>query len=481
MSKKVLYIDDELELWEGKMRKQLSTFGFELKGELEPDNAIKCIRSYKPDVVLLDILFPGGNLGKAALGKIKEQYPSLPVVMITSTMDKDDFNAEEYAQADFRYSKMALTTGDYADLAQILNQAIEKCKNRTLQEGIEAQIALYGFVVGSSPEMASIVDTINIIATTDNALIVLITGESGTGKERVARAIHNLSKRKDKPFIPIVCAAMPGDLLESELFGHEKGAFTGAIAKNRGKFDIAEEGTIFLDEVAEISLKTQVKLLRFLQERTFESVGGQQTFTSKASILAATNRDLKKDIKQGTFREDLFFRLNVISIHLPPLRERKDDIPVLFEYFVKKANQQANKNKLTTLRPDVHLLFRNYSWPGNIREMENTIIRAVTLAQDTILQPTNFPELVSDNSNTTNEFLNIANIVDQIMEGNLKWDRLQSVKSTARRELLLALLISWEQKHHHRPTSKELAELLQTSYSNMRRLLSELNIKLSNI
>jgi len=483
MSKRILFIDDELQLWEDILREELSAFGFELKGESDPANALQVISKYKPDAVLLDILFPpSGNLGKPTLEKIKNRYPSLPVIMITSTMDKEDYNSEEYEQADFRYAKLALADGDYSDLAATLEKAIEKYQGSQSSQEKAAEpdsgLIRYGFMVGSSSAMKKIAETIDKVAAGD--LSILITGESGTGKELLAKAIHRLSTRKDKPFLPIVCAAMPNELLESELFGHEKGAFTGAVALKKGKFELAEEGTIFLDEIAEIPTETQVKLLRYLQEKTFERVGGQQAIISKARILAATNRNLEKEIAKGTFREDLFYRLNVISIHLPPLRERKEDIPIFFKYFADKASMISGKKVLPVLREDVKSIFFRYDWPGNIREMENSILRAVALAEENILQTKNFPEIIEKKEGNGQALSDVSAIADKIMNGKLTWDDLKvnfGSKSPIRREVLLALQIRWEQKHQQRPTAKELANLLHTSYGNMRRVLSEYDIK----
>lgn len=482
MSKRVLFIDDELQLWEELLREELSNFGFELKGVSDPANALQVISKYKPDVVLLDILFPSGNLGKPTLKKIKDKHPSLPVIMITGTMDKEDYNAEEYARADFRFAKLALAEGDYADLAATLEKAIEKYQGSPSFQGKTSEpdtgLLRYGFMVGSSSTMKKIADTIDKVATGD--LSILITGESGTGKELLAKAVHRLSTRNDKPFLHVVCAAMPKDLLESELFGHEKGSFTGAVAQKKGKFELVEEGTIFLDEVAEIPPETQVKLLRFLQEKTFERVGGQQALLSKARIIAATNKDLAKDIAKGTFREDLYYRLNVIAMHLPPLRERKEDIPIFFKYFIDKANTLSGKKMLNVLREDVKSIFLRYDWPGNIREMENVMLRAVALAEENILQTKNFPEIVEKKEGNGQVLSDVSAIVDQIMDGKLTWNDMKvnfGAQSPVRREVLLALQIRWEQKHQHRPTAKELATLLKTSYNNMRRILSEYNIK----
>ncbi|MBW1801811.1 MAG: sigma-54-dependent Fis family transcriptional regulator, partial [Deltaproteobacteria bacterium] len=325
MTKRVLFIDDELDLWEDQIREELKQFDFEVRGEENPSNALNAIGSYRPDLVLLDILFPGGYLGKPTLVKIKEKHPDLPVIMITSTMDKNEYKPEDYALSDYRYSKAALADGDYSDLAQQIDRLIEKSRSNRSKDLNDSGLARYGFIVGNTHGMKEVTEIIEKVADQDQT--VLITGESGTGKELAARAIHRLGKRKNEPFVTVVCAALPKDLLESELFGHEKGAFTGAVSQKQGRFELAGGGTIFLDEIAEIPPETQVKLLRFLQERTFERVGGTVMITSNTRIIAATNRDLKERVRQETFREDLYFRLNVVSIHVPPLRNRMKDLP----------------------------------------------------------------------------------------------------------------------------------------------------------
>ena len=474
MIKHILFIDDQLDLWEQILRDELRRYNFEVEGEENPSKALELIESYKPDVVLLDIQFPGGNLGKPILEKIKSKYPRLPVMMLTSTMDKSEYRPEDYALADYRFAKIALTGGDFSDLAYQLSQIIEKHKSNS------DFFARYDFIVGKTAAMQTVTETIEKIA--DQDITVLITGESGTGKELVAQAIHKLSKRKEQPFLVVVCAAIPKELLEGELFGYEKGAFTGATSTKKGKFEIAESGTIFLDEIGELSPDTQVKLLRFLQEKTFERVGGNQVITSKAHIIAATNKDLTKLIQEERFREDLFFRLNVVSVHLPPLRERKEDIFLFFKYFIEKANQASGKKILPIMRDDIKEIMNAHVWPGNIREMENMIFSAVALAEENILQISNFPNLTGTKDNGILFDYNIAALVDQIFYGQLTWLDLRGkfgTRGNIRREILLKIKERWEKEHKRYPTQKEMAALLKTTYGNMRRILSDNKINLS--
>ena len=478
MSKRVLFIDDQLEDWEGLLRRGLESFGFDLKGEEDPSKALRIIGSYKPDVVLLDILFPDGYLGKPTLEKIKKKYPNLPVMMITSTMAEDEYRSEDYALADYRYAKAALTGKDCSDLASQLEKIIEKAGAKDEGKKDETGMSRLGFIVGKTKVMQQVAEMVEKVA--DQEITVLITGESGTGKELVARAIHNLSKRKSQNFLTIVCAAMPKELLESELFGHEKGAFTGAHSQKIGKFEAAGDGTIFLDEIGEMPLETQVKLLRFLQEKQFERVGGNQVISSKARIIAATNQDLQELIKQGKFREDLFFRLNVVSIHIPPLRERKEDIPLFFEHFINKANESSQKKILSLLRDDVKDQLVSYHWPGNIREFQNMVERTVALADENILQTTNFAGLNKANSFGTS---NVSDIVDRIYKGELNWEYLKKefgARSAMRKEVLVQVMDRWRLEHQDGPSSKDLAMLLSVAPGNLRRILSECGISLHN-
>jgi transcriptional regulator with GAF, ATPase, and Fis domain len=243
-------------------------------------------------------------------------------------------------------------------------------------------------VIGQSKAMQTVFHLLQRVAPTDST--VLILGESGTGKEVIATAIHRLSQRKDKPLVKLNCVAIPEGLLESELFGHEKGAFTGALVAKLGKFELAHSGTLFLDEIGDMSAQTQAKVLRALQEREFERVGGTRTIKVDVRLIAATNKDLSKEVKEGRFREDLYYRLNVISISLPPLRERREDIPFLVDFFVEEANRKL-KSPIYEVSKDVLKVLMDYSWPGNVRELKNAIERAAVLSDNGILRVEHLP------------------------------------------------------------------------------------------
>ena len=479
-SKKILFIDDQLEDWQSFLRGGLQEFGFELIGLEDPGKTLSMIDTYQPDVVLLDILFPQGNLGKPTLEKIKKKHPNLPVMMITSTMDKTEYRPEDYELADYRYAKVALSDGDCSDLAEQLDRVIAAAARKQSQDDNTGDLEKYGFIVGETLAMKNVLRTIKMVADQDHT--VLITGESGTGKGIAAASLHKLSNRREGPFITIVCASLPGDLLESELFGHEEGAFTGAISRKLGKFETAGDGTIFLDEIGEIALDTQVKLLRFLQDRQFERLGGNKVITSKARIIAATNRDLEAMVREGKFREDLYYRLSVVLVHLPPLRERKKDMQQFFELFISKANKLSDKKILPILREDVKDLLSKYPWPGNIRELEHMIYQAVALADGNILQVNNFSRLLDGNRNQSGLPTDIDAIVNNIFLGKTNWEDLKTefgAQGEMRKAILLQTVHCWLEKHRKRPNYKDLAGLLNVSDGNMRRILSEYKIKLT--
>ena len=279
-----------------------------------------------------------------------------------------------------------------------MNQAAGVIKRAILQEEeiLDLQNRLesnaeFGGIVGKDPKMQVIYRLIEDIAPTDAT--VLIEGESGTGKELVARAIHELSPRKDGPFVVINCSAYPATLLESELFGHEKGAFTGAIRQKLGRFEQADGGTVFLDEIGEVPLSAQIKLLRVLQSWKFERLGGEQTLAVNVRILAATNRNLLQEVKRGQFREDLYYRLNVIPMHLPPLRERSNDIPLLARHFLRRFAKEQGK-EVRSISPEVMRMLLDYFWPGNVRELENSIEHATVLAKGSRIQASDLPIVI---------------------------------------------------------------------------------------
>ncbi len=341
----------------------------------------------EPDLILLDIMLPGEFNGVELLKKIKFQNPDLPVIML-SAQGNVDVAVETIKLGAFDYFSKPV---DLPKLEIAIRNAI---KNYDLQKKVksllEEQQKIYQFdnIIAIDDRMQEVFKLMKKVLNTN--VNVLIYGESGTGKELIARAIHSNSDRKDKPFVVVNCASIPKDLLESELFGHEKGSFTGAFQRKIGKFELADGGTIFLDEIGELELSLQAKLLRVIQDKTFERVGGNEPITTTARIISATNKDLKKAVQEKLFREDLYYRLSTFPILVPPLRERKGDIVILAEHFVKKFSQEA-KVPTPSITKEVIEIFIRYPWPGNVRELENVLQRAVLICDDNKIRVKDLP------------------------------------------------------------------------------------------
>ena len=338
------------------------------------------------DLVLLDINLPDRN-GLDLLQQIKRESPEVGVIMITAyASTADGFSGIKARRRKLRHQ----TLGQYKLLLEIRNILD---KSRLQLENIQLRRALKRYdlpnVAGKSEKMHKVMDLITQVAA--SRATVLITGESGTGKELVAKTIHATSPRADRPFVPVNTGSMPVDLLESTLFGHVKGAFTSAIATKRGLFEVADQGTIFFDEIGTVGVETQTKLLRVIQEREFMRLGGTENIKVDVRILAATNADLRKMVVEGKFREDLFYRLNVITLVLPPLRDRKEDIPQLADHFLKKFSA-GNRRTGTQFTPEALKVMMDYAWPGNVRELENAVERAVVLSSGNMLGPDLLPE-----------------------------------------------------------------------------------------
>ncbi|HMM11044.1 MAG TPA: sigma-54 dependent transcriptional regulator [Bacteroidales bacterium] len=379
--KQILIVDDE-EHVRYSLRKLLKKPGFEIT---EASNGIEALKKLEadgePHLMLMDIEMPGMN-GLEAIQKIKERFPSLPVIIITAYGTTERVIAAMKHGA-FEYLEKPF---DIARLQRIVGEALEI---RRLSDESRTAQPLPGFspadtIIGESPAMKEVFKMIGRVAVSD--VSVLVTGESGTGKELVAKAIHQFSDRSSKPFIAINCAAIPENLLESELFGHEKGAFTDAHQSKAGKFEQAEGGTLFLDEIGDMSLALQAKLLRVLQDNTFQRLGSNRTLHSTARIISATNKNLEHAITEGKFREDLYYRLKVIAINIPPLRVRREDIPVLAAYFLKRYSLEMKKS-LPALPPESMELLLGHSWPGNVRELENLIKRLILLSKANVITP----------------------------------------------------------------------------------------------
>jgi two-component system nitrogen regulation response regulator NtrX len=373
MARSVLIIDDELAIRQS-LAGALGDEGFDVHLAESGVAAIDKMRSRRPDVVLLDIWMPDLD-GIETLKKIRSEFPEIPVVMmsghgtIETAVKATKLGAYDFIEKPLSLDRLLVVLQN----AFVLNELSRE--NHALRRQVKQQRAL----VGNSSAVRNLQELIRKVAPTTGS--VLITGENGTGKELVAHALHQLSPRFSKPFVAVNCAAIPEELIESELFGHERGAFTGATALRRGKFDLANGGTLFLDEIGDMSIKTQAKVLRILQEHRFERVGGHQTIEVDVRVVAATNKDLKGEIQRGAFREDLFYRLNVIPFHLPPLRDRTEDIPQLAEYFIQEFCRVHSKPQ-RLLSPDAVRLLQGYPWPGNVRELRNLVERTVILTPD---------------------------------------------------------------------------------------------------
>lgn len=328
------------------------------------------------ELALVDLKMPEMD-GIELLEKLKEQNPDTQVIMMTAYKTVESA-VEAMQKGAYHYISKPINLDELKlDIKKALNNQRIIIENRYMKEELEQQYKDLK-IVGESKAITDVLSTVARVAPTDST--VLIRGESGTGKELVARAIHALSQRKDEKFIPVSCAALPETLLESELFGYEKGAFTGAVKKKEGRFELADGGTLFLDEIGDIPLETQVKLLRVIESQNFERLGGKDTIKVNVRIISATNQDLEKKIKEKTFREDLYYRLNVISILVPPLRERKEDTLPLVEYFIEKSNQKCGK-EIKGITQRVKEILLSYDWPGNVRELENIIERGVVLSR----------------------------------------------------------------------------------------------------
>ncbi len=395
MNQQILIVDDEERIRQS-LNGVLRDEGFDVREAKDGAQALKQLETDPPDLILLDIWMPGMD-GIETLGRIKEQSSQLPVIMISGHANIElavkaaKLGAYDFIEKPLSLEKVLLTVNNALTLSKLEQE------NRALRQEVERKYE----IVGGSAEIQQLKEQIKIVAPTNGW--VLITGENGTGKELVARGIHQLSLRSGKPFVEVNCAAIPEELIESELFGHEKGSFTGALTKRRGKFDLAHEGTIFLDEIADMSLKTQAKILRILQEQKFERVGGSGMIFIDVRVIAATNRDLQDEIQRGKFREDLYYRLNVIPLVVPPLRERKNDIPLLVEHFIFEFCAENHKEP-KKVSPDAIDLLVSYPWPGNVRELKNLVERMVIMTRGSFIEFKDVPEPIHTQPKAQPEF-----------------------------------------------------------------------------
>ena len=383
----ILIVDDEKN-YPPILSAILKEEGFETLTAFSGEEVLEILKDSDVDLVLTDMKMPFMD-GIELLERIKDKDPDLPVIMMTAhgtvekaveAMQKGAYN---YIMKPFDNERLII----YVNKATAMYRVIKE--NRQLRSVVESKYS-FGNIIGKSKNMRDIYELIQKVAPA--TATILIEGESGTGKELVAKSIHFNGPRRDKPFIAVSCSALAESLLESELFGHEKGAFTGAVSMKKGRFELADEGTLFLDEIGELSQDLQVKLLRVLQDKVFERVGGVRQISVDVRFITATNKKLKNEVAEGRFREDLYFRLNVVHIVLPLLRHRQEDIRLLVDHFIKKYISERLINiPITGLDPEVERLFYNYSWPGNIRELENVIERAMVLCPGEKIKVSDLP------------------------------------------------------------------------------------------
>ncbi len=386
---KILIVDDEKNTRDG-LRRALSR-EYEVFAAESAAAALRILEDNHIDLMLSDVRMPGED-GIELLKQVRSKYPSTACVLLTAYGSVETaVEAMKQGAHDFLTKPVNL---DHLDMliARTLQHASLLKENEELKRQLDSRYGLES-IIGSSPAMERLFDVIRQAA--PSQATVLIQGGSGTGKELVAQAMHRLSNCASGPFVAVHCAALSPTLLESELFGHEKGAFTGAVAQRRGRFEMANNGTLFLDEISEIDLATQVKLLRVLETRQFERVGGAETINVNIRVIAATNRDLRKYVDEGKFREDLYYRLNVIEINLPALKERTSDIPILCDHFIREFAER-NQRKVTGISQGAVAALQAYDWPGNVRELRNTIEKMVVLARGEILEPEDVPENIKN-------------------------------------------------------------------------------------
>ncbi len=447
MTFNILIVDDEKNIREG-LGKALEIEGYKVELANDGKEALSIMERTDIDLVVSDLKMPNLS-GEELLKEIVRSYPTVPVIILTGHGSIETaVNAMRDGAYDFLTKPLNLDR-----LFLLVKRALSNrelvLQHRALQEEV-AKRRHFKNIIGTSAPMKKIFEIVEQVAATK--ALVLITGESGVGKELVADAIQSLSNRKDKPFIKVHCAALSETLLESELFGHEKGAFTGAISRKRGRFELAHAGTIFLDEIGEINPTVQIKILRVLQEKRFERVGGEETIEVDVRIISATNKDLLEEIRKGSFREDLYYRLNVVNIHIPPLRERKDDIPLLVSSFLKEFAQENGK-LIEGIDPKARQILYHYAWPGNVRELRNCIESAVVMCKGNIITADDLPPTIhSDSSDNSIHIL------------------LGSTMADAEKEIIIQTL------RYHNGNKSKTAETLGIGRKTLHRKLSEFGL-----
>ena len=402
MKFRILVIDDEKNIREG-LQMALEDDGYEVLTAEDGTVGLQKALTEVVDLVITDLRMPGVG-GQELLRKVTSETPGVPVIVLTGHGTVETaVEAMRMGAYDFLTKPL-----DLDRLSLLVKRALQNrelvLQHRELIEQMQSD-KVFEHIIGKSPAMEHLFEMIRKVAPTRAS--VLITGESGVGKELIASAIHNLSPRKDRSYIKVHCAALAESLLESELFGHEKGAYTGATSLKRGRFELADNGTIFLDEIGEINQNIQIKILRVLQERQFERVGGEKSITVDTRLITATNRDLEKEVAAGTFRSDLYYRLNVVHLHVPPLRERKEDLPLMIDAFLKEFTEE-NAKKITSIEPKARAALYAYDWPGNIRQLRNCLESAVVMSSDNTIRLADLPEPIRDAEQTATIHIQIG-------------------------------------------------------------------------
>ncbi len=395
---RILLIEDEKNVVK-ILSKILQENGYQVDIAFKKEEALNLINSNSYDIILSDFQLPDGN-GIEILEIFRKKDKDTPFLIITA-YGSINGAVEAMKKGATHYIAKPI---DFDNLLKILSFYSEKSKPLTETENFHG-------IIGKSPKMQELFQEISIVSKSDST--VLIEGESGTGKELIAKAIHKLSKRADEPFVAINCSAIPLELFENELFGHEKGAYTGAVGREVGKIELAREGTLFLDEIGELPLYPQAKLLRVLQEKEFYRVGGTELIPANCRFISATNKNLEQLVEEGKFREDLFYRINVVHLRIPPLRERKEDIPLLAKYFLEKFSKIDDK-EIYDIDSSAMEILLEYDWPGNVRELENAIERAVVMCQEDIVKPHHLPPRIQKkkSSSTLKAEIETTNLLD---------------------------------------------------------------------
>ncbi|MBI4221535.1 MAG: sigma-54-dependent Fis family transcriptional regulator [Planctomycetes bacterium] len=461
MKNKILIVDDE-KLMRVSLEDKLTKEGYAVNSLSNAVEGIKLLQSTNFDAVITDLRLPKID-GMDFLREIKKASPDTVVIIMTAygsienavTAMKE--GAYDYVTKPFSLEELTVK------LQKALKHKDTIAENIMLKQRVLSQYG-YDNMIGKSEGMKRVFEIISTVSNRDTT--ILIQGESGTGKELTAGAIHYNSNRRDGPFIKVSCAALNKEILESELFGHEKGSFTGAIKTRRGRFELADGGTIFLDDVDDIPLEMQVKLLRVLQEREFERVGGEETIPVNVRVICATKKDLRKLVQEGGFREDLYYRLHVVTVHLPPLRERKEDIPLLVTYFIKKYAERQRVTVNSVSQETLNLLML-YNWPGNIRELENVIEHAVAFCTSDVIIPKNLPGNLIEGETPSGIFPIELSTIDSI--------DLQETLSEAERKLLM-----WAYQKTN-GNQVRMSEILRIPRTTLQNKLVKYNITKTNI